>query len=74
MHIVRIGNSGMILKNYVNSQKEVSSNTVTDLKIVRKQIDTNYSDYQDFKKFIFLIFYQITDFIERTQVDQITRN
>lgn len=64
----------MILKNYVNSQKEVSSNTVTDLKIVRKQIDTNYSDYQDFKKFIFLIFYQITDFIERTQVDQITRN
>lgn len=74
MHIVRIGNSGMILKNYVNSQKEVSSNTVTDLKIVRKQIDTNYSDYQDLKKFIFLIFYQITDFIERTQVDQITRN
>lgn len=74
MHIVRIGNSGMILKNYVSSQKEVSSNTVTDLKIVRKQIDTNYSDYQDFKKFIFLIFYQITDFIERTQVDQITRN
>lgn len=71
---MRIGNSGMILKNYVNSQKEVSSNTVTDLKIVRKQIDTNYSDYQDFKKFIFLIFYQITDFIERTQVDQITRN
>lgn len=64
----------MILKNYVNSQKEVSSNTVTDLKIVRKQIDTNYSDYQDFKKFIFLIFYQITDFIERTQVEQITRN
>lgn len=64
----------MILKNYVSSQKEVSSNTVTDLKIVRKQIDTNYSDYQDFKKFIFLIFYQITDFIERTQVDQITRN
>ena len=71
---MRIGNSGMILKNYVNSQKEVSSNTVTDLRIVRKQIDTNYSDYQDFKKFIFLIFYQITDFIERTQVDQITRN
>ena len=71
---MRIGNSGMILKNYVSSQKEVSSNTVTDLKIVRKQIDTNYSDYQDFKKFIFLIFYQITDFIERTQVDQITRN
>lgn len=67
---MRIGNS----ENYVNSQKEVSSNTVTDLKIVRKQIDTNYSDYQDFKKFIFLIFYQITDFIERTQVDQITRN
>ena len=46
--------------------KEIYSNFVTNFSIVREKIETNYSDY------IPRFFYQITDFIEKSQVDYIT--